>query len=157
MKAETLPLFKTKKPVSIHHYLVLPRGHCYTLASLDERHCKLIKEMETFGRKCIEDRVVNLCERQLSIGFRRGLRFDQKHLHMHVIYPYSDIPMWARGLYNWKLANFYTPNELIEQIQKIKYDDCSPCGETKKNCGEENPCETKKPCGDVKKGGCGDK
>lgn len=116
MHDENLTVIKDLRPTIEHHYLVIPRKHVGNPKTLSaQTHIDLILQMHEFGQKFLKE--TGLCDdvTEASFGFHYPPYISEEHLHLHVLYPTSDVTSRKYKESSWF---FLTPTQLIETIQK---------------------------------------
>ena len=88
--------FVDRKPVSKHHYLVVPRQHIQDSRALNSSHTPLVERMTEIGYKVLGERGGNVEDARL--GFHWPPFIFVRHLHLHVISPEGDMGWVNRNI-----------------------------------------------------------
>nr|CAB3252919.1 histidine triad nucleotide-binding protein 3-like [Phallusia mammillata] len=118
---ETLAVIKDHRPTIEHHYLVIPRWHVGNPKTLstDNNHINLILQMLDFGKEFLEScgwfSNEEVSMNDARFGFHYPPFISEEHLHLHVLYPASEITSRKYKEDSWF---FVTPAQLIETIRK---------------------------------------
>ncbi|XP_016961745.1 adenosine 5'-monophosphoramidase HINT3 [Drosophila biarmipes] len=82
-------IFKDKYPAAQHHYLAIPKEHFDSLKSLNRSHVGLVQRMEAGMREFLKSK--NVDPQEAVIGFHLPPFISVRHLHLHGIYPPSEM------------------------------------------------------------------
>ncbi|PAV56620.1 hypothetical protein WR25_04165 isoform A [Diploscapter pachys] len=98
---EQCAVVKDIKPKAKHHYLVISKKHISKPTDLTAGDISLVEEMERLGRDVLRTELkkngeADIVEDMLMTGFHMPPLITIKHLHMHVIYPKSDMGMLSK-------------------------------------------------------------
>uniref|UniRef100_A0A8R1DF46 Adenosine 5'-monophosphoramidase HINT3 n=1 Tax=Caenorhabditis japonica TaxID=281687 RepID=A0A8R1DF46_CAEJA len=110
------------KPKAKHHFLVLSKQHIAKPTDLTAADVPLLEEMERTGRELLREQLkkageADTVEDMLRIGFHLPPLLSVHHLHMHVIYPTSDMGLISRKL-TFRPGKVFKPvRELVEQLK----------------------------------------
>lgn len=108
--------FVDKKPVSTHHYLVVPRQHIQDSRVLTESHTPLVERMAEIGKQVLEERGGSLEEARL--GFHWPPFIFVKHLHLHIISPESEMGWLNRKVVFRKDSYvFSSPTYMVDYLK----------------------------------------
>lgn len=108
--------FVDRKPVSTHHYLVVPRQHILGVGQLRSAHESLVQRMTDIGKQVLVERGGTMDSARL--GFHWPPLVMVKHLHMHIISPVSQMSWLNRTLVFRKDSYFFSsPDYLINYIK----------------------------------------
>lgn len=105
-----------KKPVSTHHYLVVPRKHITGPGQLTSADQSMVKRMADIGRQVLVDCG---CDIEGSVlGFHWPPLITIKHLHMHVLSPASQMK-WIHRVFVFKKDSYFfsSPEYVINYIK----------------------------------------
>lgn len=109
-------VFVDRKPVSTHHYLVIPRKHITDARSLTGDHVGLVEKMSELGKQVLTERGGNMAETRM--GFHWPPFIFVKHLHLHVIAPEMSMSWLNRNLVFRKDSFAFSSNIwLIEHLK----------------------------------------
>ena len=113
--------FKDRSPASDHHYLVVPTKFVTNPKTLESQHIPLIHDLESFALDFIKSTIGERFDnKELLIGFHWPPFISVEHLHLHVIYPKSNLNQLGR----WKFPNdswyFLSPSKLIDYLKNKK-------------------------------------
>lgn len=108
--------FVDRKPVSTHHYLVVPRQHLVGAGQLTSTHVSLVQKMADIGKQVLAEHGGKADEARL--GFHWPPFIMVKHLHMHIISPVSEMSWLNRTVVFRKDSYvFSSPDYLINYIK----------------------------------------
>ncbi|XP_017130091.1 histidine triad nucleotide-binding protein 3 [Drosophila elegans] len=82
-------IFKDKYPAAQHHYLAIPKEHFDSFQVLNGSHLGLVQRMEAGMMEFLRSK--NIDPKQAIIGFHLPPFISVRHLHLHGIYPPSDM------------------------------------------------------------------
>ncbi|XP_017050084.1 histidine triad nucleotide-binding protein 3 [Drosophila ficusphila] len=82
-------IFKDKYPAAQHHYLAIPKEHFDSLKALNRSHLGLVQRMEAGMVDFLKSK--NIDPTKATIGFHMPPFISVRHLHLHAIYPPSDM------------------------------------------------------------------
>uniref|UniRef100_A0A1I7UXW3 Adenosine 5'-monophosphoramidase HINT3 n=1 Tax=Caenorhabditis tropicalis TaxID=1561998 RepID=A0A1I7UXW3_9PELO len=111
------------KPKAKHHFLVISKQHISKPTDLTVADVPLLEEMERTGRELLREHLkkegeADTVEDMLRIGFHLPPLLSIHHLHMHIIYPISDMGLISRKL-TFRPGKVFKPaRELIEQLKE---------------------------------------
>ncbi|CCD65772.1 Adenosine 5'-monophosphoramidase HINT3 [Caenorhabditis elegans] len=111
------------KPKAKNHYLVLSKQHIAKPTDLTVADVPLLEEMEKTGRELLREHLkkkgeADTVEDMLRIGFHLPPLLSVHHLHMHIIYPISDMGLISRKL-TFRPGKVFKPaRELIDQLKE---------------------------------------
>ncbi|KAH8298263.1 hypothetical protein KR018_012212, partial [Drosophila ironensis] len=88
-------IFKDKNPVAKHHYLAIPKEHLHSFNVLNKSHLGLVQRMESGMAAFLRSK--NVDPEKAIIGFHIPPFISVKHLHLHGIYPPSDMS-WGNAI-----------------------------------------------------------
>ena len=91
--------FRDRKPASTIHMLVIPRQFVRDAAELKPRDAELVRAMTTKARELVRAEVGDdaFDERELALGFHWPPFYSVPWLHLHAIYPRSQMRRrWKR-------------------------------------------------------------
>ncbi|KAH8412341.1 hypothetical protein KR009_001391, partial [Drosophila setifemur] len=89
VETEDYVIFKDKYPAAKHHYLAIPKEHYDSFSVLNKSHLGLVHRMESGMRDFLRSQSVD--PDKAIIGFHIPPFISVKHLHLHGIYPPSDM------------------------------------------------------------------
>ncbi|KAH8353523.1 hypothetical protein KR084_011597 [Drosophila pseudotakahashii] len=87
-------IFKDKYPAAKHHYLAIPKEHFDSFRSLNRSHLGLVKRMEAGMKEFLKSK--NIDPEEATIGFHLPPFISVHHLHLHGIFPHSDMSFWNK-------------------------------------------------------------
>ncbi|CAL2044430.1 unnamed protein product [Caenorhabditis brenneri] len=111
------------KPKAKHHFLVVSKKHISKPTDLTVADVPLLEEMERTGRELLREQLkkegeADTVEDMLRIGFHLPPLLSVHHLHMHIIYPISDMGLISRKL-TFRPGKVFKPaRELIDQLKE---------------------------------------
>ncbi|KAH8325639.1 hypothetical protein KR067_003046, partial [Drosophila pandora] len=82
-------IFKDKYPAAKYHYLAIPKEHLDSFSVLNKSHVGLVRRMESGMKEFLKSKKVD--PEKAIIGFHIPPFISVKHLHLHAIYPPSDM------------------------------------------------------------------
>ncbi|XP_017076440.1 histidine triad nucleotide-binding protein 3 isoform X2 [Drosophila eugracilis] len=82
-------IFKDKYPASTFHYLAIPKEHFDSFKSLNKSHLGLVQRMDAGMKEFLKSKNIN--PDKAIIGFHMPPFISVHHLHMHGIYPPSEM------------------------------------------------------------------
>ncbi|KAH8334399.1 hypothetical protein KR059_009911, partial [Drosophila kikkawai] len=89
VETEEYVIFKDKFPAARHHYLAIPKDHLESFSVLNRSHLGLVQRMELGMKELFKSK--NVDPDEAIIGFHIPPFISVKHLHLHGIYPASDM------------------------------------------------------------------
>ncbi|KAH8248670.1 hypothetical protein KR032_002012 [Drosophila birchii] len=89
VETEDYVIFKDKYPAAQHHYLAIPKEHLESFSVLNRSHLELVQRMELGMIELFRSK--NLDPDEAILGFHIPPFISVKHLHLHGIYPPSDM------------------------------------------------------------------
>ena len=123
---EKVVLFSDIKPAAKHHYLVIPREHIKDATQLTTSdHVDLVQEMVRAGTEYLTSICGETALEDSKFGFHYPPFISVQHLHLHVIYPYSEVRMIGSMLFPEDRWYFVSPDCVIKQIQAKTADEKS--------------------------------
>ncbi|SPP85066.1 histidine triad nucleotide-binding protein 3 [Drosophila guanche] len=87
-------IFKDKSPAATYHYLAIPKQHFDSFSVLNRSHIGLVMQMESGMVELLKSK--NVDPSKAIIGFHIPPFISVKHLHLHGIYPPSEMSLWNR-------------------------------------------------------------
>lgn len=107
---EKIVVFKDRSPASKQHYLVVPKEHLVSPKTLcTEEHVELVNEMVSYGTEYLKQQGGNVTD--MKIGFHWPPFTSVHHLHLHVIFPASEMPLMHKIIYSNQV--FVTPDYVV--------------------------------------------
>ena len=94
-------VFRDYKPAAQHHYLVVPKRHFGKVSTLSKVDVTMLRRMETIGVEVLANRVGKSGIEDVKMGFHWPLCVVN-HLHLHVIYPASQMSFKNRMMFSSK-------------------------------------------------------
>jgi len=122
---EKVVIFSDIKPASKHHYLVIPREHIKDAKELTAEHVDLVQEMHRAGAEYLGSICGEKALEDCKFGFHLPPFISVQHLHLHVIYPYSEVGMVGSMIFPENRWYFVSPECVIKQIQAETADEKS--------------------------------
>ncbi|CAI2353475.1 unnamed protein product [Caenorhabditis sp. 36 PRJEB53466] len=118
-----VPRHKRHQTESKHHFLVLSKQHIAKPTDLTAADIPLLEEMERTGRELLREKLkkegeADTVEDMLRIGFHFTPLLSVHHLHMHVIYPISDMGLISRKITFRPGKVFKSTRELVDQLKE---------------------------------------
>ena len=110
--------FKDIRPQAEHHYLVVPKTHIRTLKYLSKDDIPKILRMEAIGKQVLQDNGGDL--KDYRAGFHWPPFLTVNHLHMHVIFPESQMGFFARHIVFRKDSWVFSSPEVAVNYLKDK-------------------------------------
>lgn len=111
---EKMVIFNDRSPASKHHYLIVPKEHLVSPKTLcTEEHIELVNEMVSYGTEYLKQQGGS--ETDMKIGFHWPPFTSVHHLHLHVIFPASEMPLMFRIMYCNQV--FVTADYVINAIK----------------------------------------
>jgi len=113
---EELFSFEDIHPASTLHYLVIPRRFVRDASTLAPSDAALVREMEAKARTLVRRQVGDAFdERELLLGFHWPPWYSVPWLHMHAIYPRSDLTR----RYKYTPFSFYSPERVLQRLERL--------------------------------------
>nr|XP_043067461.1 histidine triad nucleotide-binding protein 3 [Drosophila bipectinata] len=94
VETDEFVIFKDKYPVAKYHYLAIPKEHLDSFSVLNRSHVGLVRRMESGMMDFLRSKKVD--PEKAIIGFHIPPFISVKHLHLHAIYPSSDMSLGHR-------------------------------------------------------------
>ncbi|KAH8240921.1 hypothetical protein KR026_008091, partial [Drosophila bipectinata] len=91
VETDEFVIFKDKYPVAKYHYLAIPKEHLDSFSVLNRSHVGLVRRMESGMMEFLRSKKVD--PEKAIIGFHIPPFISVKHLHLHAIYPSSDMSL----------------------------------------------------------------
>ncbi len=111
--------FVDRRPVSTHHYLVMPRQHIPDPKTLTANDIPVVERMTEIGKQVLGDREGNIDEARL--GFHWPPFLLVKHLHLHIISPEGRMSWFNRNIVFRKDSfAFSSPEYMYNYLTKKK-------------------------------------
>lgn len=112
--------FPDIRPAAEHHYLIIPKTHFGNPKTLEGRHLSFVQRMNDVAFKILEQK--NGDTEDVRIGFHWPPFNSIQHLHLHVIFPASQVHMMSRLVYkanSWWFASMeWTLDHLAKKLSK---------------------------------------
>ncbi|CAI5453545.1 unnamed protein product [Caenorhabditis angaria] len=110
------------KPKAKHHYLVISKQHIAKPTDLTAADIELLEEMERTGREVLREKLkksgeADTVEDMLRVGFHYPPMLTVHHLHMHIIYPISDMGLISRKFTYRPGKIFRATRDVIESLR----------------------------------------
>lgn len=96
--------FRDIRPVSRHHYLIVPIGHHPEAKYLSKECIGMVQQMVDVGKMILKQQGGD--EEDCRMGFHWPPFTSVKHLHLHVISPVSEMSFFNRHI-------VYRPNSFV--------------------------------------------
>lgn len=111
---EKMVIFNDRSPASKQHYLIVPKEHHISPKTLcTEEHIELVNEMVEYGTEYLIKQGGN--DTDMRIGFHWPPFTSVHHLHLHVIFPVSEMSLMHKLIYSNHV--FVTPDYVINTIK----------------------------------------
>ena len=109
-------VFTDRKPVSDHHYLVVPRRHIQDARVLTSEHIPLIEKMADIGKTVLREKAGS--EDDSRMGFHWPPFLFVKHLHLHMIAPVANMSWFQRTVvFRVDSLVFSSPNYMTNYLK----------------------------------------
>ncbi|XP_064392563.1 adenosine 5'-monophosphoramidase HINT3-like [Halichondria panicea] len=109
-------VFTDRKPVSDHHYLVIPRQHIRDPRVLTKDDIPLVEKMVSIGKRVLQEKGGS--EEDSRMGFHWPPFLFVKHLHLHVMAPVANMSWFQRSvIFRVDSMVFSTPPCLIQYLK----------------------------------------
>ncbi|CAB3396821.1 unnamed protein product [Caenorhabditis bovis] len=114
---------KDIKPKSKFHFLVISKQHIPKPTDLTIADIPLIEQMESAGREVLRKHLkkcgdADTIEDMLRVGFHYPPMLNVHHLHMHFIYPISEMGLISRKLTFRPGKVFKSTRDVIENLRQ---------------------------------------
>ncbi|VDO18455.1 unnamed protein product [Heligmosomoides polygyrus] len=111
------------KPKTPHHFLAVSKAHISKPTDLTAADIPLLMDMEQTGREFLRAELkakgeADTVEDMLRVGFHWPPLVTVNHLHMHLLYPISELGFLSRHLTFRPGKVFRTTSEVIEELRK---------------------------------------
>ena len=113
---EKTVVFPDIRPAANHHYLVIPKEHYGNPKSLTAVDLQVVDHLFEVGKNAITNSVTD--SEDVLYGYHWPPFNSIQHLHLHVIYPRSQMGFFARQIYRPNSFWFVTHEWLVEHLQK---------------------------------------
>ncbi|VDN05784.1 unnamed protein product [Thelazia callipaeda] len=118
-------VIEDKYPHAPHHYLILSKRHINKSSDLKVADLPLVREMGLVGRDYLRETLkkkgeADTVEDLLRMGFHWSKFVSVNHLHMHVLYPISEMKIFYRWVIFRPGRFFRTTSSVIEELEKQK-------------------------------------
>ncbi len=110
--------FADRKPVSTHHFLVVPRKHITGAGQLTSSDQSMVERMAQIGKQVLSDSGGDI--EHSVLGFHWPPLVTVKHLHMHVISPVNQMKWIHRAFIFKKNSYFFSSPEYMVDYLKSK-------------------------------------
>mmetsp|Transcript_79184 Transcript_79184/g.237283 ORF Transcript_79184/g.237283 Transcript_79184/m.237283 type:complete len:219 (+) Transcript_79184:99-755(+) len=105
--------FRDINPASDMHYLVIPRGFVRDAAALAPEDSRLVERMVGKARSLVQESVgPAFDESELALGFHWPPFYSVPWLHLHAIYPRSQMRRW----YKYTPISFKSPDWVLRRL-----------------------------------------
>jgi diadenosine tetraphosphate (Ap4A) HIT family hydrolase len=107
-------VFKDRRPASKVHLLVIPRRFIRDASMLEVSDADLVRRMEVKARELVQQEVGadNFDERELTMGFHWPPWYSVPWLHLHAIYPRSEMSR----RYKYTAFSFKPPEYVLRRL-----------------------------------------
>ena len=110
--------FRDIRPVSKHHYLIVPIAHHPEAKYLTQGHTGMVQQMIDVGRNVLRTQGGDLDD--CRMGFHWPPFTSVKHLHLHIISPVSEMGFFNKHLiYRPNSLAFVTHDWLLNRLKTI--------------------------------------
>ncbi|WKY09611.1 hypothetical protein Q1695_002179 [Nippostrongylus brasiliensis] len=121
------------KPKTPHHFLAVSKAHINKPTDLTAADIPLLMDMEKTGREFLRAKSqppahahslpnqrgeADTVEDMLRVGFHWPPLISVNHLHMHILYPISELGFFSRHLTFRPGKVFRTTSEVIDELRK---------------------------------------
>jgi len=111
--------FRDIRPVSKHHYLIVPIEHQPEAKYLSHEHTEMVQQMVDVGKNVLKTQGGDVDD--CRMGFHWPPFTSVKHLHLHVISPMSEMSFFNKYLiYRPNSLAFVTHDWLINRLKTLK-------------------------------------
>ena len=116
---ETIAILADIRPVSKHHYLVIPRFHIKNAKCLKGAdHVELVDKMYQFGQEFLSSVATTDEVENALFGFHFPPFISVDHLHMHIISPSSTLSFIHSNLFRKNSWYFVSPEVLLNRLKQ---------------------------------------
>ncbi|VDK49088.1 unnamed protein product [Anisakis simplex] len=124
-ESENAVVIADAAPHAPHHYLILSKRHISKPTDLTPGDIDLVKEMEHVGREYLREALkakgeADTVEDLLRMGFHGSVLVSVKHLHMHLLYPVSQMSFIYRSVIFRPGHMFHLTKDVIEELEQQK-------------------------------------
>jgi len=110
--------FRDIRPVSRHHYLIVPIAHHPDAKYLAKEHTGMVKRMIEVGQSVLKTQGGDL--EDCRMGFHWPPFTSVKHLHLHIISPVSEMSFLNKHVvYRPNSFAFVTHDWLVNRIESM--------------------------------------
>ncbi|XP_075241928.1 adenosine 5'-monophosphoramidase HINT3-like isoform X2 [Convolutriloba macropyga] len=120
---DRVAVFNDRSPASTYHFQVVPIEHIPSVKSLKPVHTSLVDEMWREGLAVLSHKTSLTTEevsKDVLTGFHYPPLISVGHLHLHVIYPKSRVPLLQKHKYRHDSFFFRHPQKVIDTLYKAK-------------------------------------
>nr|CDJ94407.1 Histidine triad (HIT) protein domain containing protein [Haemonchus contortus] len=122
-ESEKCVIIRDIKPKTPHHFLAVSKAHINKPTDLTAADIPLLVDMEKTGREYLRAELkakgeADTVEDMLRVGFHWPPLITVNHLHMHILYPISELGFFSRHLTFRPGKVFRTTTEVIEELRK---------------------------------------
>lgn len=125
--SDSAVLINDRSPHAPHHYLVLSRRHINKASDLTPADLPLLREMNELGRTYLREALkekgeADTVEDLLRMGFHWSKMVTVRHLHLHVLYPVSQVRFFYRMVVFRPGMFFHTLKNVTDSLEREKND-----------------------------------
>ena len=112
---DDLFVFRDRRPASTLHLLVIPKFFIRDASQLQRTDVELVRRMEAKARELVRAEVgaEAFQERELALGFHWPPWYSVPWLHLHAIYPKSQM----RRRYKYTAVSFKSPEYVLRRLE----------------------------------------
>ncbi|TKR60475.1 hypothetical protein L596_027717 [Steinernema carpocapsae] len=125
--SDKVVLIKDRSPHAPHHYLALSKTHINRPADLTPADIGLLEDMVKLGRELLREQLkekgqADTVEDMLRMGFHFPPMTSVNHLHMHVLYPISQMSFLNKKIVFRPSRFFHTTDEILKDLREKRGD-----------------------------------
>ncbi|XP_055330608.1 adenosine 5'-monophosphoramidase HINT3-like [Paramacrobiotus metropolitanus] len=116
--------FRDIRPAAQHHYLICPKRHVDSARSLVADDAELVERLMVIGKEVLgRQGVLQLDSPDCRMGFHWPPFNGIRHLHLHVLYPASEMSFISRTIFRPNTWWFVTPEWVVKRLEKMSRDE----------------------------------
>ncbi|KAK0410692.1 hypothetical protein QR680_005277 [Steinernema hermaphroditum] len=125
--SEKVVMIQDRSPHAPHHYLALSKCHINQPGDLTAADVELVEEMERLGRELLREKLkekgqADTVEDMLRMGFHFPPMIRINHLHLHILYPVSEMSFFNKSVVFRPSRFFHSSKDVLEELKAKRGD-----------------------------------